>query len=73
MASMNLAVRIGLGQVLTNKVFSVFMGDEIDAAMDAERAGFTAECLRGLTGTIKQVVLVSHKEHAADHQIRVVA
>jgi DNA repair exonuclease SbcCD ATPase subunit len=72
-AAANLAVRIGLGQVLTNKVFSVFMGDEIDAAMDAERAGFTAECLRGLTQTIKQVVLVSHKEHEADHQIRVAA
>src|ERR1700756_4730075 len=72
-AAANLAVRIGLGQVLTNKVFSVFMGDEIDAAMDAERAGFPPGCLGGVTSTIKQVVLVSHKEHEADQQIRIAA
>lgn len=66
----NLAVRIGLGQVLTNRVFSVFMADEIDAAMDADRAGYTAECLRNLTSHISQIVLVSHKKHEADHHIQ---
>lgn len=65
----NLALRLGLGQVLTNGVFSVFLADEIDAAMDTERAGATAECLRALTSHIKQIVLVSHKEPDADHLI----
>ena len=65
----NLAVRIALGMVLTNKIFSVFLADEIDAAMDDERAEYTAQCLRNLTSTISQVILVSHKEPDADHQI----
>lgn len=65
----NLAVRIGLGTVLTNKVFSVFLADEIDAAMDDERASYTAECLKNLTNTFKQIILVSHKQPDADHQI----
>lgn len=63
----NLAVRIGLGQVLTNKVFSLFMADEVDAAMDEDRAAYTAQCLRRLTETISQVVLVTHKRPATDH------
>src|SRR5690606_38861993 len=67
----NLAVRIALGMVLTNKVFSVLLADEIDAAMDDERAEATATALRNLTGTISQVVLVSHKEPDADNQIRI--
>jgi DNA repair exonuclease SbcCD ATPase subunit len=65
----NLAVRIALGTVLTNKVFSVFLADEIDAAMDDERAEYTAQCLRNLTGTISQIILVSHKEPDADNKI----
>ena len=65
----NLAVRIGLGMVLTNKKFSVFLADEIDAAMDSERATYTAQCLRNLTNTIGQIILVSHKQPDADHQI----
>ena len=65
----NLAIRLGLGQVLTNKTFSVFLADEIDAAMDADRAGYTAECLSNLTGSIAQIVLVSHKTLSAQHHI----
>ena len=65
----NLAIRIGLGQVLTNRVFSVMMADEIDHAMDADRAGATAECLRGLQKSIGQILLVSHKYVDADHYI----
>lgn len=65
----NLAVRIGLGMVLTNKKFSVFLADEIDAAMDSERALYTAQCLRNLTNTIGQIILVSHKQPDADHNI----
>lgn len=67
----NLAIRVGLGQVLTNKVFSVLMGDEIDASMDANRAGYTAECMQRLTSSIGQVILVSHKPIDAQHHIEV--
>lgn len=58
----NIAVRIALGTVLTNKVFSVFLADEIDASMDNERAAYTTECLKNLSGTIDQIILVSHKQ-----------
>lgn len=65
----NLAIRIGLGQVLVNKKFSVFMADEIDGSMDADRAGYTAECLKRLTLSIKQLLLISHKRPEADNYI----
>ena len=65
----NLAIRIGLGTILTNKVFSVFLADEVDAAMDKNRASYTAECLRNLKSTIGQIVIVSHQQPEADHQI----
>lgn len=67
----NLAIRLGLGQVLTNKVFSVFLGDEIDASMDADRADYTAECLKGLNSVIKQIILVSHKDLEVQHNIKI--
>jgi DNA repair protein SbcC/Rad50 len=63
----NLALRIGLGQVLTNGVFSVFIADEFDESMDEERAQYTAECLQRLKQTIKQVIVVTHKRPIADH------
>lgn len=66
----NLAVRLALGTVLTNKVFSVFMVDEVDASMDEDRAKYTAECLRNLTKVFGQIILISHKEPEADHQIK---
>ena len=65
----NLALRVGLGQVLTANVFSVFLGDEIDAAMDAERAEYTAQAFRGLSAVLKQVILVSHKNIEADQLV----
>jgi exonuclease SbcC len=65
----NLSIRIALGMVLTQRVFPVLMADEVDAAMDIDRAGFTAECLRGLLGKIAQVILVSHKRLEADHYV----
>lgn len=67
----NLALRIGLGQILTNKVFSVLLADEVDAACDEERSAAIAGCLRSLTKTIKQVVIVSHKDIEADNYVRV--
>jgi DNA repair exonuclease SbcCD ATPase subunit len=66
----NLALRIGLGQVLTNKVFPLFMGDEVDAAMDQSRAESTAAALRNLSSSIAQVVVVSHKTPEADNYIQ---
>lgn len=65
----NLAVRIGLGMVLTNRVFSVLLADEIDAAMDDVRAAYTAACIRNLYPTIGQIVLISHKQPEADNYI----
>ncbi|AJD82937.1 chromosome segregation protein [Achromobacter phage JWF] len=63
----NLAIRIGLGQIMTNNIFSSFQADEVDEGMDEERAAFTAECLRRLSPNIRQVILVTHKRPIADH------
>ncbi len=68
-AIVNLALRIALGQVLTNKVFSVFMGDELDASMETERADEVADALGNLTNIFKQIIVVSHKDIAADGYI----
>jgi len=65
----NLALRLGLGQVLTNNVFSVFLGDEIDASMDADRAHNTALTLEYLAERLSQILLVSHKYPQADYYI----
>lgn len=65
----NLSIRIALGQILTNRVFSVFMADEVDAAMDDERAEYTAEALRRLTKNIGQVILVTHKTLETNNMI----
>lgn len=66
----NLALRLALGQVLTHRVFPVFLADEVDAAMDRDRAGFTVEALRGLSRIVDQVILVSHKELDCPQMIR---
>lgn len=68
-AMINLALRLGLGQVLTYKTFSVFIGDEIDASMRDERAQLTADCLRKVSKYIKQTILISHRDIEADHYI----
>ncbi len=57
----NLALRLGLGQVLTNNVLSLFVGDEIDASMDDDRAGDLHNCIQGLAGKISQIIHISHK------------
>lgn len=57
----NLALRIGLAQVLTNNVFSVFIGDEMDAFMDAERVAALNESLERLTTRVKQIIIITHK------------
>lgn len=66
----NLALRIALGQVLTNRVFSVMMLDEIDADCDQNRAAFVAQCMRRLTGQISQVIQISHKQIEADYYVK---
>jgi DNA repair exonuclease SbcCD ATPase subunit len=65
----NLAIRIALGQVLTNKVYSSIQLDEIDGDCDAERSNFIAECLQRLTTQINQIIQVSHKDIKAEHSI----
>lgn len=69
----NLALRLGLGQVLTNNVFSLFIGDEIDASMDRDRAEATSDTLHSLTSFIKQILLVTHKTPDADYSIELEA
>lgn len=67
----NLALRLALGQVLTNSVFPCLLLDEVDASFDDERAAHTAACLKRLTNVFKQVVIVSHKSGVeADHLIQ---
>ena len=62
---------MGLGQVLTNGVFSVFVGDEIDASMDKDRAENTALTLQTLKGRVSQILLITHKFPTADYYIKV--
>ncbi len=69
-ACANLALRIGLGQVLTNNVFSVFVGDEMDASMDAERAANLATSLGMLRSRVSQILVVTHKTPSAEAIIR---
>jgi DNA repair protein SbcC/Rad50 len=65
----NLALRLGLGQVLTNNIFSVFLGDEIDASLDKDRAENTSNTLHCLANRISQIILISHKSMPADYCI----
>lgn len=66
----NLALRLGLGQVLTNNVLSLFIGDEIDASIDETRADSLGDTVRRLTSRISQIVLITHKQSVqADWQI----
>lgn len=50
-------------------VLSLFMGDEIDASMDANRAQKTSQLLHTLKDRISQLVLVSHKFPQVDYHI----
>lgn len=68
-ACANLALRIGLGQVLTNNVLSLFIGDEIDASMDEDRADFTQGSLQSLVNRISQILIITHKVPTADHVV----
>lgn len=66
----NLALRIGLGQVLTNSVFPVLILDEADAGVDLQKSVLIMEALQRLTGTIQQIIVISHKAGLpADHRL----
>lgn len=69
-ALVNISLRLALQFVLTKNTFSVFMGDEIDAAMDEHRAKYLSECLTNMTEHIKQIIVISHREIVADQQIK---
>ncbi|KQS75060.1 hypothetical protein ASG32_08155 [Methylobacterium sp. Leaf361] len=65
----NLAVRLGLGRILTNGVFPVFMGDEMDASMDNDRAGHLHDALCALEGKLSQILVITHKRPACSRVI----
>ena len=67
----NLAIRIALGRILTHSVLPVMMFDEIDAAMDNERAEYTWQSIQRVTKQIGQVLQVSHKNLSSEHTIEV--
>lgn len=69
-AIVNIAIRMALQAVLTKKSFSVFLGDEIDSAFDAERAKSLAETLTGMKDHISQVLVISHRQIKADNVIK---
>jgi DNA repair protein SbcC/Rad50 len=57
----NLALRLALGQVLVRGTLPIFLADEPDSDMRAERAAFTMECLANLKGKLQQVLVITHK------------
>jgi DNA repair exonuclease SbcCD ATPase subunit len=66
----NLAIRIGLGQVLTNAVFPVLMMDEPDESCDDVVAGLIEKTMQVLKTKMKQILVVTHKTGAmADNRI----
>lgn len=69
-ACANLAIRIGLGQVLTNKVISLLMADEIDASMDDFRAENVQTSIGSLHSKIAQILLISHKRPTVEQVVR---
>lgn len=69
-ACANLAIRIGLGQVLTNKVISLLMADEIDASMDDFRAENVATSIGSLNSKIAQILMISHKNPTVEQVVR---
>lgn len=58
----NLALRIGLGQVLVREKFAVFIADEADADMREGNARATMDCLASLIGNLKQIFVITHKD-----------
>lgn len=65
----NLAIRIALGQVLTQSIIPIFMADEIDGDMADRRTKATHDSLRRLKDKLKQIIIVTHKDFQGDHEI----
>jgi len=65
----NLALRIALGQVLTQSVIPVFLADEIDANMADKRTKATHESLRRLRSRLTQMIAVTHKDFEGDETL----
>lgn len=63
----HIALRLALAQILTRGVFPVFMGDEIDASMDNNRANAVLSAFKEmLTVSSEQIILISHKDFDVD-------
>jgi len=60
---------VKIARLFTNKVFSVFIGDEIDASLDQDRSENCATTLQAVKGWIAQTILISHKTMPADYCI----
>ena len=69
-AIVNIALRFALQFVLTKNSFSVFMADEVDGAMDVNRANYLNECLGNMVEHISQVIVISHKDIVAPNNIK---
>lgn len=65
----NLALRVALGQVLTQSVIPIFLADEIDANMAEKRTKATHESLHRLKKKLSQIIVVTHKNLEGDHLI----
>ena len=65
----NLALRIALGQVLTQSVIPIFLADEIDANMAEKRTKATHESLRRLKSRLTQMIVVTHKNFEGDETL----
>ncbi len=65
----SLSLRLGLGLVLTSRVFPCILGDEIDASCTDERAEAILEGLSSLKHLVGQMVIVSHRNVSGDAQI----
>lgn len=67
----HLALRMALGQVLTTRVYPVFIADEVDASMRDNRAQDVLNALTDmLNGPVKQIIMISHRE--LDHEATVI-
>jgi DNA repair protein SbcC/Rad50 len=65
----HLALRLGLGQVLAKRVFSAFIGDEIDASLDQDKSENCATTPQAVKRWLSQIILISHKTMPADYCI----
>jgi DNA repair exonuclease SbcCD ATPase subunit len=66
----NIALRVALGQILVGKAFPVFIGDEMDGDLDAERRQATIQAMVSLKDHLSQIILITHRGvEVADHLV----